>query len=305
MITSVTQINSSYRYNFNQHPAHKGGLKSLNKINPINHYVTDYFTRMAKSSQNKLQSIKPTLEGVINHVKIKSGKYELNAWDMNPQNSDKYILFLHGMAQNITNYQDLYESIINQSDYGILALEYRAYGENLEGEPTEDNLIKDTKNGFKYLKYKGIKPDNIIVAGHSMGGSIATNFASKQKDLKALLLICPLTKTDYLGKKFVSNSLLGMGVPEKIQKLTENIKPLKWLHNLTFNSIDKLKDIKCPIYLIHSKNDTVTTLQGARNFVKTARRSEIPVEYYYPTLGGHKVDKHKIDIVSQILGNIK
>ena len=203
------------------------------------------------------------------------------------------------------DYQDLYEAIINQGDYGILALEYRAYGENIKGNPTEDNLLKDTKNGFKYLLNKQINPEDIIVAGHSMGGSIATSFASKQKKLKSLLLICPLTKTEYLGKKFLKNSQLGMGVPNFVQNLTEKCKPLKWLYSMVFNSIDRIKNVKCQTFLIHSRNDTVTTLQGARNFVKTATRNNVPIEYYYPLAGGHKVDQRKIEIITEILNNLK
>lgn len=288
-----------------QHPSHKGGIKSLNAINPIMHYTNDYFVRMAKASTLKFQPIKPTLENVIKHVKIKSGKYELNAWDINPNNSDKYILFLHGMAQNITNYQDLYEAIVTQGDFGVLALEYRAYGENTKGKPTEDNLIKDTKSAFKYLTDKQINPENVIIAGHSMGGSLATSFASKQKKLKGLLLICPLTKTEYLGKKFIKNSQLGIGVPNFVQTLTEKIKPLKWLYDLAFNSIDRLKNVKCPIYLIHSRNDTVTSLQGARNFVKAAKKNNLDIEYHYPSTGGHKVDSKKIDYITDFLNRLK
>ena len=305
MITPVTTYNSNYKYMPVQHPSHKGGIKSLNAINPIMHYTNDYFVKMAKASTLKFQPIKPTLENVIKHVKIKSGKYELNAWDMNPNNSDKYILFLHGMAQNITDYQDLYESIINQGDFGVLALEYRAYGENTKGKPSEDNLIKDARSGFRFLTNTGIKPENIILAGHSMGGSLATTLATKQKNIKGLLLICPLTKTEYWGKKFLNNSQLGMGVPYFVQNLTEKITPLKWLHNLTFNSIDKLKDIKCPIYLIHSRNDTVTSLQGARNFVKAAKKNNLDIEYHYPSTGGHKVDSRKIDYITDFLNRLK
>lgn len=305
MITPVTTYNSNCKSMLTQHPSHKGGIKSLNVVNPIMRYTNDYFVKRAKASTLKFQAIKPSLENVIKHVKIKSGKYDLNAWDMNPNNSDKYILFLHGMAQNITDYQDLYESILNQGNFGVLALEYRAYGENTKGKPTEDNLVKDAKGGFRFLTDKGIKPENIILAGHSMGGSLATTLATKEKNIKGLLLICPLTKTEYWGKKFINNSQLGLGVPSFVQNFTEKIFPLKWLHNLTFNSIDKLKDIKCPIYLIHSKNDAVTSLQGARNFVKTAKRNKLDVEYHYLSTGGHRVDSGKIAYITEFLSRLK
>ena len=97
-ITTQNQYNTSY----------KGGLKSLNALNPISYYVNSYFKRSAKMSNKNLMPISDSLTGKIK--KIKLGK--ISAWDINPENSKDYIFFLHGMSQNVSNYQAVYETAL-------------------------------------------------------------------------------------------------------------------------------------------------------------------------------------------------
>lgn len=286
----------------NQQPpvTHKGGIKSLNKFNPIARYADRYFTNMAKTSADRIEAVIPSLAGKIQTVRINN----ISAWNINPENKKEYILFLHGMSQNVSNYQHLYETILSK-DKGIFAVEYRGYGENERAKTTEDKLRKDVKTAYNYLtQEKGIKPEDITVIGHSMGGALAADFASKHHDLKALILICPLTKMSYLGKKFSAHKILGFGAPESLIRLTKQIKPLAWLYDLKFNSINKIPKIKTPTYYIQSRNDSVTTLQGARIFAKTARKAKILQQFVSLPLGGHKVDPEKIKSISAILDRI-
>ena len=226
----------------NQNISHKRGVDTLNKVNPIAHYLDDYFTRMAKFSSTKLEPIIDTLVGKIKPINIKNRKINLLAWDINPNCSNKYVLFLHGMSQNISNYQNLYSEIVKDNNWGILALEYRGYGENKFGKVSEDNLNSDVEKGLNFLiNDRKIDVKNIVVVGHSMGGSLATGLASKHKDLKALILLCPVTGAKYIGKKFSENNNIGIGIPPKIIKLTEKFKPLQWLYGLKFNTVNKIK----------------------------------------------------------------
>lgn len=300
---------STYQYNNKalnpSSVSHKGSFETLNKINPVARKADDYFVRMAKHSTLTFEPIIDSLQNKISQITIKNKKQELLAWDINPNKSNKYILFLHGMAQNITNYQKLYSAILEQNEYGILALEFRGYGLSKDGNVSESNLNSDVKQGFQYLeKEKKINPDNIIVMGHSMGGALAANLASKQSNIKALILICPLSKFDYIGKKFSENTNVGLGIPQKLMKLTNKIKPLKWLYNQKFNTVALIKKIKSPIYLIHSTNDLVTTTAGANRIIEEARENNIPINSFFIERGGHRVDNRKISKVTEILSNL-
>ena len=279
---------------------HRGGIKSLNVINPVSHYLDRYFNRMAKASADRMEPLSPKLRSFIRYV----GLNKAAAWDINPAESKEYILFLHGMSQNVSNYQRLYEAVTDKKK-GVFALEYRGYGVNGKSKVSEDKLKKDVETAYEYLtRNKGIKPENITVAGHSLGGVLAADFASKHPEIRALIMISPITKVSYLGRKFMQNKNLGVGAPAKAMNLTEKIPLLARLLNLKFNSINKMKKVQIPAYIVHSKNDSVTSKEGTQSLIKTARRRGVLKGFkYYPT-GGHKVDSQKIAYVSDIIDEI-
>lgn len=280
--------------------SYKGGLKSLNALNPISYYANNYFKKSARISNKNFSPISETLHGKIK--KINLGK--ISAWDINPENSKDYIFFLHGMSQNVSNYQPLYEVALKNKK-AIFAVEYRSYGENKPAILSEDRLRNDVEKAYKILtEEKNIRPENIIVVGHSMGGALAANFASKHEDIKALILLSPIRNMASIGKKFFLNKNIGVGVPQKVNKLTNTIKPLKWLLSLRFNSQKKMKQINAQTYILQSRNDSVTPLSGARKLVKAAREKGILKDFIIFPLGGHKVDSKKVDALNKILGEI-
>ncbi len=280
--------------------SYKGGANYINKANPASHYLDKFFNNAAKQTHIKFDDIMPTLEGKIKTVKIKN----ISAWDINPEKSGNYVLFLHGMSQNVSNYQRMYEKLLSKNQ-GIFAVEYRGYGANKKNKVSENKLRKDVELAYNYLtETKGIKPQNITVIGHSMGGALATNFASKHPEIKSLILLCPIVKPSFLGQKFKTNKNLGIGMPNSIKNLTDKLKPLKWLLDFRFNSMSKMKKNTVPTYIIQSRNDSVTTIGGARILAKVARRQNILKDFISLPLGGHKVDSAKIEAISKIFDNM-
>ena len=93
----------------NQHNiTYKGGLKSINAVNPISLYTNRYFNRSAKLSGQKFDKIAPQLADKIKSIKLEN----ISAWDVSQGNPKDYIFFLHGMSQNVSNYQHLYETAL-------------------------------------------------------------------------------------------------------------------------------------------------------------------------------------------------
>ena len=280
--------------------SYKGGANYINKANPASHYLDKFFNNAARQTLVKFDDIMPTLEGKIKTVKIKN----ISAWDINPKKSQNYVLFLHGMSQNVSNYQRMYEKLLSKNQ-GVFAVEYRGYGANKKTKVSENKLRKDVELAYNYLtETKGIKPQNITVIGHSMGGALATNFASKHPEIKSLILLCPIVKPSFLGQKFKTNKNLGIGMPNSIKNITDKFKPLKWLLDFRFNSMSKMKKNTVPTYIIQSKNDSVTTIGGARILAKVARRQNILKDFISLPLGGHKVDSAKIEAISKIFDNM-
>lgn len=278
----------------------KGDPRYLNAVNPIYYYSRRYFNKMAVVSAQRFEPISDKLESSIQKVKLRKA----SGWDINPNNSSKYVLFLHGMAQNVTDYQPLYKEILDKG-MGVFALEYRGYGKNKRTVISENKLRRDVKDAFSYLKdEKDIKPENITVMGHSMGGGLAAQFASKEKDINSLVMISPIASLAMVNKKFLLNKRFGLGIPPLVKAFTDAVKPLRWLFELCFNSIRRMKDVEAPTYIIQSKNDSVTMLNGSRKLIKAAKRKGILKDFYIFQQGGHKVDDEKLNAVSSILNKI-
>ena len=298
---------NTYRpqYNYRYNPSFQGGLKSLNDLNPISRYSDRYFRRAAQESRKFIKQIIPELKDNLDIIPLRSTKkITISAWDIKPNNSDQYVLFLHGMAQNVSNYQNLYKQV-NKQSIGIFAVEYRGYGANHQANFSEDKLRHDVEIAYKYLtEKKGIKPENITVIGHSLGGALATNFASKHPDIKSLILICPIVNAAKIGEKFALNKTLGEGIPPSVKNFTNKIKPLNWLYSLRLSSLLKMKSNKVPTYIIQSKNDVVTPLGSARTLAKVAKRQGVLQDIQVLESGGHMVDSNKVSIIGEFLDRI-
>ena len=298
---------NTYRpqYNYRYNPSFQGGLKSLNDLNPISRYSDRYFRRAAQESRKFIKQIIPELKDNLDIIPLRSTKkITISAWDIKPNNSDQYVLFLHGMAQNVSNYQNLYKQV-NKQNIGIFAVEYRGYGANHPANFSEDKLRHDVEVAYKYLtEKKGIKPENITVIGHSLGGALATNFASNHPDIKSLILICPIVNAAKIGEKFALNKTLGEGIPPSVKNFTNKIKPLNWLYSLRLSSLLKMKSNKVPTYIIQSKNDVVTPLGSARTLAKVAKRQGVLQDIRVLESGGHMVDSNKVSIIGEFLDRI-
>ena len=300
MNTIITQNNNNVIY---KKPTFTANPKPYNAVNPVYKYLRNYMSNSAEKSRANIESVIPELAEKIKTVKMKNGfRKTISAWDMNPNNSENYVLFLHGMAQNITNYQPLYKKLLENNNTGILALEYRGYGANSSSQCSEYKLSKDVERAYKFLtKERGIKPENITVMGHSMGGALAVDFAKKHKDINSLVLVAPITHMSELNSKFWQHQRLGIGIPEKLYSFGRRFAPIRWLTDKNYNSLDNVTKVETPMYIIHSNNDSVTSTKGAQKLAEIAETKGLLQGFTLLDDGGHKVDSKKIDIISEII----
>ena len=105
----------------------------------------------------------------IDKIKIKNDdNIELLAW-YHEKDIENYktILFLHGNAGSLENRIHKINHF-NDMDVNFLIISWRGFSGN-KGQPTEKGLYKDAKSGVEWLKNKGIRKENIIIYGESLG----------------------------------------------------------------------------------------------------------------------------------------
>jgi fermentation-respiration switch protein FrsA (DUF1100 family) len=151
--------------------------------------------------------------------------------------SSQVLLFFHGNAGNISHRLD---SIRQFQDLGlsVLIIDYRGYGQS-EGRTTERGIYRDADAAWRYLiEDRGIVASDILIFGRSLGASVAAQLAAQHQPL-ALIVESSFTS-----------------VPDIAQDLYPWL-PARWLSRLSHATRDYVRDVQCPILVVHSRDDEI------------------------------------------------
>lgn len=171
----------------------------------------------------------------------------LNAWFRAAPASAKVLLWLHGNATNIGRQMPELEDY-SRLGPNILALDYRGYGKS-EGSPDEAGVYRDADAAYRYLtQQRHFSPGNIVVYGHSLGGAVAVDLASRQP----------------CGGLIVESSFTSVG---EMARLMFHLPLMQYLPRSRFDSLAKIRRVHAPILVIHGTHDqTVPFSMGQRLF---------------------------------------
>lgn len=158
----------------------------------------------------------------------------LKSWYKPATNNHPSILYLHGNAGHIGYRMPLVRQFID-SGLGVFLLEYRGYGGN-RGSPSEKGFYEDAQTALNYLTQQGIKSQQLILYGESLGTGVATKLAGEHQ-VCAVILQSPFTSLSDLAHYHYPWIL---------------IKP--WDQ---FNSLDRIKTIHAPLLIIHGTQDMI------------------------------------------------
>ena len=179
---------------------------------------------------------------------ITADNEKIHAWYIPAkQESHKTVLFFHGNAGNISHRLETIK-IYNQFGFNFLIFDYRGFG-NSTGSPSEDGTYIDAGAAWQYLiDIKNLNAKDIILAGRSLGGGVATELAKK---VQPGLLILESTFTSM-------TEVSGVHYP---------FMPTNLIVKHRYETINRLADIHCPIVFVHSEQDEVIPFeQSQRNF---------------------------------------
>ena len=111
-IDGIAKVSKPSFKGFSYNP--KKGL-TLSRLNPINFYTEKSIRTFIKVARHKVSPIIDSIKPYLKRIGIEPAKNRYTfGWDINPGNRKKYILFLHGLTQNVSNLQSAYETIIKK-----------------------------------------------------------------------------------------------------------------------------------------------------------------------------------------------
>lgn len=111
----------------------------------------------------------------------------------------------------------------------------------------------------------GIDKNNIFIAGHSSAGTLSLLFAEHFPQIKGCLAYAPSVKLD---------TFLGEYLPE-FKTVIPDIEDFLRLSSPQTH----IKDLKCPVFLFHSRGDQVTSFQNTYQFASQLTVQGTKVEF--------------------------
>lgn len=192
----------------------------------------------------------------------------------------KTVLYCHGNNANITSRKYIID-LTQSNELNLLLFDYQGYGFS-DGSPYQQSLIPDAVSMMEFLLTK-TDVQNIVVWGESLGGNCSAYLASKYNVSRLILLSTfssiPDTISD-LG--FVGHSFTG-----------KFFDP--------FNTLEYLNKIKCPVTIIHSKDDEMIPYTSVQRMVNTIKTEKVVVDIE----GKHGNPSIHADALKKIVESIK
>jgi fermentation-respiration switch protein FrsA (DUF1100 family) len=174
--------------------------------------------------------------------------------------SSRVLLFFHGNAGNISHRLD---SIRQFQDLGlsVLIIDYRGYGQS-EGRTTERGIYRDADAAWRYLiEGRGIVASDIVIFGRSLGASVASRLAAQTQPL-ALIVESSFTS-----------------VPDIAQDLYPWL-PARWLSRLSHATRDYIQDVRCPVLVVHSRDDEIIPFHHGEEIFASANERRTLLEIH-------------------------
>lgn len=170
------------------------------------------------------------------------------------------LLFAHGNAEDLGMIHSYFEHVSIIWNVNVFAFEYTGYGLST-GEASEKNVYADAEAAYNYLvDVLGKQWETIILYGRSLGSGACVHLATKVP-VRGVILQSPLLSVHRVGLK------LSCTLPGDM-----------------FANVDKMKNVKCPVFIIHGTNDEMIPVYHGRELYDSCKTAVNP---YWVEGGGH------------------
>ena len=166
------------------------------------------------------------------------------------QSTDTIIVYFHGTSEDLGNAEYFFYPLKDVWKCHVLVVEYPTYGLYENAPPLgEESIFEDAETVYRFLLERaGIKEEQIIVFGRSIGSGPACHLASKFHPLLVMLLSPFKSLREAIGS--ISFSFLS------------------YLFKERFKNIDLMDKITSPVLIIHGKKDSLVPLEHSQELIK-------------------------------------
>jgi hypothetical protein len=194
-----------------------------------------------------------------NIIKLKTGRGDIiSAVYLLNRNAKYTMLVSHGNAEDLGHMLPFLSELYSLG-FSVFAYDYQGYGLST-GEPTEKGTYDAINAAYDYLtETLKIPPKQIVLFGNSIGAAVSIDLSSREP-VGGVILQSP----------FVSAFRVLTQIP-------------LWPFD-KYNNLKKIKNINCPILIIHGRKDRVVPFWQGKKIYESANA---PKEYLWIDGVGH------------------
>ncbi len=181
-------------------------------------------------------------------------------------NNDLCVIHFYGNNETLRASEYIID-VFRSRGISVLIFDYRGYGSS-RGKPRESSFYSDAELVYEWLRER--HPHlRVVVSGWSLGSAVATYLAQTAEDIHGLILFsAPTDMVEVVRHVFP---------PDQI--IIEEAMPFQ------FDTLERIRRVKCPILLVHGKNDTVVPYKMSDELEAAAKS---PLFRYDVPSAGHR-----------------
>jgi fermentation-respiration switch protein FrsA (DUF1100 family) len=182
----------------------------------------------------------------------------LSGWHIPAKDARFTLLFCHGNGGNVMHQLDSLR-LFHGLGVSCFAFDYRGYGRSA-GRPREKGTYLDAQAAYDWLIHdKQVPAEQIILYGHSLGGSIAAHLAARVP-ARALVVEGAFTSYRDIGARYYP------------------YMPVRWFAFFRYDTRAHLRQVHCPVMVVHSRHDEMVPFEFGNRLYEAANEPKRFVE---------------------------
>ncbi len=174
----------------------------------------------------------------------------VHGWWLPCAGTEKVIVCFPGSIGNISHELST-ASFLRGLGANVLIVDYPGFG-NSEGRPSERGCYLTASAALDYaIRQKGRRPDQVILFGRSLGGTVAAWLAARHPCARLVL-----------HGAFTS-------VPD-LASQTYPFFPVRYFCYIRFNTLKQIRACGCPVVVMHAPSDTVIPIRHGERILREA-----------------------------------